>query len=74
VSAQKLSDGEFLVTFNQDVTPCVYLATLGGPTTGTSTGFVSAAQRTAIAAGVRVLTRDTAGTLTDRAFFLAVFC
>lgn len=73
-SAQKLADGDYLVTFNQDVTPCIYQATLGGPTTSTSIGEVSAAQRTALPAGVRVITRDSGGILADRAFYLAVFC
>ena len=44
-SAQKLATGDYLVTFNQDVTACTYQATLGGPTTGLTTGEVSAAPR-----------------------------
>lgn len=73
-SAQKLGTGDYLVTFNQDVTGCTYQATLGGPTTGLTFGEVSAAQRTAIAAGVRVFTLSSAGANSDRAFSLAVFC
>jgi hypothetical protein len=73
-SSQKLGTGDYLVTFNQDVTGCTYQATLGGPTTGLTTGEVSAAQRTAIAAGVRVFTLSSAGANTDKAFSLAVFC
>lgn len=73
-SSQKLGTGDYLVTFNQDVTGCTYQATLGGPTTGLTTGEVSAAQRTAIAAGVRVFTLSSAGANADKAFSLAVFC
>lgn len=73
-SAQKLGIGDYLVTFNQDVTSCTYQATLGGPTTGLTIGEVSAAQRAAIAAGVRVFTLSSAGANTDKAFMLAVFC
>jgi hypothetical protein len=73
-SAQKLGIGDYLVTFNQDVTGCTYQATLGGPTTGLTVGEISAAQRTAIAAGVRVFTLSSAGANSDRAFSLAVFC
>ena len=62
------------MVFNQDVTGCVYLATLGGPTTGTFTGMITAAQRSNIAAGVFVGTRNSAGAATDESFFLAVFC
>ena len=73
-SSQKLGTGDYLVTFNQDVTGCTYQATLGGPTTGLTSGEVSAAQRTAIAAGVRVFTLSSAGANADKAFSLAVFC
>ncbi len=73
-SALKIGTGQYQVVFNQDVTGCVYLATLGGPTTGANTGQVSAAQRTAIAAAVFVLTQDSNGNPADRNFFLAVFC
>ncbi|MBA2358803.1 MAG: hypothetical protein H0V84_10295, partial [Actinobacteria bacterium] len=75
VSSLKIgAAGDYQVIFSQDVTNCVYQATLGGPTTGLSLGQITAGQRNAIPAGVRVLTQDSAGTLGDRAFFLAVFC
>jgi len=56
------------------VTPCIYQATLGGPTTGLINGQISAAQRTAIAAGVRVVTFTSAGAPLDAPFFVSVFC
>jgi hypothetical protein len=74
VSAQRLGTGDYLVQFNQDVTGCTYQATLGGPTTGLAFGFISAAQRVNIPAGVRVLTLNTTAATTDFPFFLAVFC
>jgi hypothetical protein len=73
-SSQKLGTGDYLVTFNQDVTNCVYQATLGGPTTGLWAGQVTAAQRVNIAAGVRVVTQNSTGVTTDFPFFLSVFC
>jgi hypothetical protein len=73
-STQKLGIGDYLVIFNQDVTPCIYQATLGGPTTALAAGQITAAQRVAIAAGVRVITQDSAGAPADRAFFVSVFC
>src|SRR5262245_46661639 len=73
-SAQKLGTGDYLVTFNQDVTGCVYQATIGGPTTGLFPGQITAAQRVNIAAGVRVITQTSAGVQADIPFFLSVFC
>ena len=73
-STQKLGVGDYLVIFNQDVTPCIYQATLGGPTTGLVNGQITAAQRTAVAAGVRFLTFNSAGAATDAPFFVSVFC
>ncbi|HEU5490704.1 MAG TPA: hypothetical protein VFU84_07905 [Gaiellaceae bacterium] len=74
-STQKLGTGDYLVIFNQDVTPCIYQATLGGPTTSLTVGEISAAQRTAVPAAVRVRTTNSAGTaVVDQAFFLSVFC
>jgi hypothetical protein len=73
-SALKVGTGQYQVIFNQDVTGCVYLATLGGPTTSNTSGEVSTAQKSAIPAGVSVWTLNSNGTFGDRSFFLAVFC
>jgi len=62
------------VIFSQDVTTCAYQATLGGPTTGLFIGQITVGQRAAIPAGVRVLTRDSAGAANDGPFFVSVFC
>ncbi len=61
-STQKLGTGDYLIIFNQDVTNCVYQATIGGPTTNLFPGQVSAAQRVALPAGVRVITMTSIGT------------
>ena len=74
-SAQRNGTGQYQVLFNQDVTGCVYLSSPGGPTTGIFPGFdSSAAQLPNVAAGVRVFTSSSAGTLVDLPFFVAVFC
>jgi hypothetical protein len=73
-SAQKTATGTYQVVFNQDVTGCIYQATLGGPTTGLVAGQITAAQLPAVNAGVRITTQDSAGAVTDKPFFVAVFC
>jgi hypothetical protein len=73
-SSQKLGTGDYLVTFNQDVSGCSYVASIGGPTTSNVPGEISPAQRTGVAAAVEVETYSSAGANADRAFYLAVFC
>ena len=73
-SVLKVATGQYRVIFNQDVTPCIYQATIGGPTTGVAAGQITAGQVVAVPAGVLVVTQDSAGIAADRAFFLAVFC
>ena len=73
-SAQRNGAGTYQVVFSQDVTGCAYQATLGGPTTDIGSGQVSVSQLPSVAAGVRVQTRNSAGSLTNGAFFLTVFC
>jgi hypothetical protein len=73
-SALRVAAGNYRVIFNQDVTPCIYQATIGGPTTGVAPGQITAGQVPAVAGGVLVVTQDSAGTPSDRAFFLSVFC
>ena len=72
-SAQRTGAGTYQVVFSQDVTGCAYQATLGGPTTDIGSGQVSVSQLPSVAAGVRVQTRNSAGSLTNGAFFLTVF-
>lgn len=73
-SASRNGAGTYIVTFNQDVTGCSYQATIGGPTTANNPGEVSPAQRSGAATALDVLTYNSAGTTSDRAFYLAVFC
>jgi hypothetical protein len=74
-SAGRLGTGAYEVIFGQDVTNCVYLATLGDPAAGATSGMVSVARRTGNPNGVRVETRNAAnGGLADRPFHVAVVC
>jgi hypothetical protein len=74
-SVSKLAgSGQYLVTFNQDVTGCSDQTSLGGPTTANTTGESSPAQRTGVQNAVEVWTLTSAGALADNSFYLAVFC
>jgi Collagen triple helix repeat (20 copies) len=67
--------GTYRVTFNQDVTACSYLATIGNPGAGNPLhGTIVTALRAGTTNAVFVETRDVAGNLADRGFHLAVFC
>ena len=74
-SAQKNGTGYYQVIFNQDVTAVHTRRRSVARRPALTTGEISAAQRTAITAGVRVFTVSTAPERnTDTAFSLAVFC
>jgi hypothetical protein len=73
-SALKIATGQYQVVFNQDVTGCGYLASVGGPGNAPTTGEATVSQRVNIAAGVHVVTSASAGGLSDRPFFVAAFC
>ena len=60
--------------FGQSVTNCAYTASLAVATGTGATGAITLAQRAFNANGVRVETRNLAGTLTDKAFNLIVVC
>jgi hypothetical protein len=67
--------GTYAVTFNQNVTACSYLATIGNPAGGNPPhGTIVTALRAGTTNAVFVETKDVAGTLVDRNFHLAVFC
>ena len=73
--SKHLTTGEYEVDFNRDVTGCAYTATIGDPAHGTPvTGFIGVAAREGEASGVYVETHNSAATLTNIAFQLAVFC
>jgi hypothetical protein len=74
-SAGRLQAGAYEVIFNQNVSACTYVATLGSATTSAQpAGMISVASRSGNANGVLVVTFDDFGAPTDRSFHLAVVC
>jgi hypothetical protein len=74
-SSGRISEGQYEVIFNQSVTACTYVASIGNPgTVIASSGEIGVSSRTANANGVLVATRNSGGTLTDHAFHLVVVC
>jgi hypothetical protein len=71
VSSQKLGTGQYEVVFDRDVTTCTYVASLKNNSDG---GGTETDPRAGVPNGVFVGTRDDAGTLDDRAFYLQVTC
>jgi hypothetical protein len=66
------------VTFNQDVTGCVYVAQLGATGAAASqAGTADTGQTSGVAGGVTVFTfasRSNGAQASDESFHLAVFC
>jgi hypothetical protein len=74
-ASSRITDGEYRVDFNQNVTACAYLATIGNPQAGgPPPGAIVTALRVGTTNAVYVATFDLAGTHADRNFHLAVFC
>jgi hypothetical protein len=74
-SAGRVGVGRYEVIFNQNVSNCAYVGSVGDPGAITGVGgAVSVARRSGNANGVRVDTRDTSGTLLDRGFHVVVVC
>ncbi len=74
-SVVRNSMGSFTVAFNQDVSACVYEATLGSPEGGTASlgeGLISVEKGGTNT--VNVFTWAYAGGAEDHWFHLAVFC
>lgn len=67
------STGTYYVVFNQDVASCAYIVALGTGGVPPS-GSATAASLSVNHDGVWVNTYDTAGTLTDEPFTVAVYC
>jgi hypothetical protein len=80
VSTKAISPGFYEVTFNQNVTQCDFIATLGDPDTLLiSGGEIGAAQNIGggfsnLPTQVLVATNNSAGAQTAQAFFLTVIC
>jgi hypothetical protein len=74
-SSGRLAAGVYEVIFGQNVTNCVFVATVGDAGEGTgANGAATVTRRAGNANGVRVETRNLAGALADRAFHLLVVC
>ena len=70
-----IATGEYVVSFNQDVSACSDLATPGTADAATeAAAMIHVSQRAIDPNGVQVHTFDQAGTAADRSFHLAVFC
>jgi hypothetical protein len=75
-SSQTAPPGDYLVTFNRDITSCAYIATIGlTGSSGTATpGQIDVVRSSASAATVWVATSDGAGAESNRPFHLVVMC
>ena len=70
-TAGGLANGDYTVTFEQDVSDCAPVATLRG---GFAIGELLIETNAATSQGVRVITGNSSGTVGDRSFHLAVLC
>jgi len=75
-SAGHVGTGQYEVIFNQNVTACTYVASVGNPTPGliTPNGVAVVVPRNGNANGVGVATYDAAGAFADLPFHLIVVC
>jgi len=75
-SAGHVGTGQYEVIFNQNVTACTYVASVGNPTPGLTTpnGVAVVVPRNGNANGVGVATYDAAGAFADLPFHLIVVC
>jgi hypothetical protein len=74
--ASQLQTGTYEVDFNQDVTGCAYVATIGDPRSIVipPAGSVSVTGRYNNPNGLYIVTYDSSGAAADRALFVTVFC
>jgi hypothetical protein len=74
-SSQNLGTGTYETIFNRDITACGFQATIGNPGSGVAvSGQISIQQRAGNANGVFVETRDSAGTVSNRPYYVTVNC
>jgi hypothetical protein len=74
-SSAQTGTGQYQVVFDRDVRGCVYLATLGDESaSGPGTGQIAVTSAANNVNGVRVVTRNSDGTLADRSFHLMASC
>ena len=76
VAVDSLSTGNYILTFDRDVSACGYTATLAAPksTDAEQIGIVSVSSSTADPKAVNVRTRDHDGTSAARGFTVQVWC
>jgi len=74
-SSSQTGTGQYLVVFDQDVRQCTYYATLGDESaSGPGTGQIAVTSAASNVNGVRVVTRASDGTASNRSFHLLVSC
>jgi hypothetical protein len=74
-SSAQTGTGQYQIVFDRDVRACFYSATLGDESaSGPGTGQIAVTSAAANVNGVRVVTRDSDGTLANRSFHLLVSC
>jgi hypothetical protein len=75
-AVSSVSDGNYKVTFDRDVSACAYTATLAAPTSVSpeQTGIISVSAFTADPAAVNVRTRALDGSPAARGFTVQVWC
>jgi hypothetical protein len=74
-SSAQTGTGAYQVVFDRDVRACVYTATLGDESASApGTGQIAVTSEGSNVNGVRVLTRDSAGTQVNRSFHIVVSC
>jgi hypothetical protein len=67
--------GQYQVIFDRDVRQCTYVATLGDESaSGPGTGQIAVTSAANNVNGVRVVTRDSDGAVSNRSFHLIVSC
>ena len=68
-------EGQYQAIFDRDVRNCVYFATLGDESaSGPGTGQIAVTSLASNVNGVRVVTRNSDGSLANRSFHLLVSC
>ena len=73
--ASKIDTGIYQVIFNRDVTPCVYVASVGAIAAGgPAQGVATVASMPGNVNGVRVRTENNDDTIADKPFHLIVSC
>jgi hypothetical protein len=74
VSAERLSEGNYIVTFDTDVRNCAYLINPGGVDQEIPSGFASATRMAGQPAAVFVRTYDAFAMYDDYGFHLQIVC